>query len=79
EYLSPEQRTFLAVLRLVEEHIPPYEDERSTMGRPAYEMRSFLRVFLARNLFKIPTTDDLRKRLMADPNLRLIPSLAAMT
>lgn len=70
EYLNTEQRTFLAILRLVEEYVPPYESERSTMGRPAYEMGPFLRAFLARSLFRIPTTDDLRKRLMADPNLR---------
>ena len=71
-YLNQEQRTFLAALRLIEEYLPPYEIERSSMGRPAYQMEPFLRAFLAQSLLRIPTTDDLRKRLLADPNLRMI-------
>jgi len=72
EYLSPEQRTFLALLGLIEAYLPACEDTRSTMGRPAFAMKPFLRAFLARSFFRIPTMDDLRKRLMADPNLRQI-------
>lgn len=72
EYLNPEQRTFLALLGLIEVHLPPLENTRSTMGRPAFKTEPFLRAFLARSFFRISTTDDLRKRLMADPNLRQI-------
>ena len=36
------------------------------------EMDPFLRAFPARSLSRIPTTNDLRKRLMVDPNLRLM-------
>jgi len=75
EYLNPEQRTFLLLLEVIEEHLPPIIDTRSTMGRPAFEMEPFVRAFLARSFFRIPTTDDLRKRLIADPNLRQIVGL----
>jgi hypothetical protein len=70
EYLSPEQRTFIAMLRVIDEFLPPLSDNRSVMGRPAFGLEPFIRAFLARSFFRIATVDDLRKRLMADPNLR---------
>jgi hypothetical protein len=41
EYLNPEQRTFLALLGMIEES-PPLEATRSTMGRPAFNMNPCL-------------------------------------
>ena len=72
EYLNDEQRTFLAMLGLIADHLPPLEHRQSGLGRPAFEMEPFIRAFLARSFFRIATADDLRKRLRADPNLRQI-------
>jgi len=72
EYLSPEQRTFMALLGLVEKYLPQMADTRSPIGRPAFETEPFVRAFLARSFFRIPSTDGLRQRLKADPNLRQI-------
>ncbi|MEN6477920.1 MAG: transposase [Rectinema sp.] len=72
EYLSEEQRAFLAILRVIEEHLSAPCSTASKFGRPAYQSNPFIRAFLAKAFFRILTTDDLRKRLLADPNLRMI-------
>ncbi|MGA2547678.1 MAG: hypothetical protein ABSF43_14090 [Rectinemataceae bacterium] len=37
EYLNEEQRTFLAMLGLIADHLPPLERGQSGLGRPAFE------------------------------------------
>ncbi len=72
EYLSEEQRAFLGMLRVIEEHLPSRYRNGSRFGRPAYQDGSFIRAFLAKAFFRVLTMDDLRKRLLSDPNLRMI-------
>jgi len=72
EYLSEEQRAFLAMLRVIEEHLPSICRTVSRFGRPAYQDDPFIRAFLAKAFFRELTMDDLRKRLLSDPNLRMI-------
>ncbi|MEI8378464.1 MAG: transposase [bacterium] len=72
EYLTEDQRTFLAMLRVVEEQLPAPCDTESRFGRPAYRINPFIRAFLAKAFFRVLTIDDLRKRLLSDPNLRTI-------
>lgn len=85
EYLNTDQRSFLAMLRVVEEHIPSLIRTGSAMGRPAYEQLPFFRGFLSMSFFRITSIESLRKRLMTDPNLRQIcgfsrvPSLATFS
>jgi transposase len=85
EYLNKDHRAFLAMLRVVEEHIPPLERSGSGMGRPAYENVPFFRAFLAQSFFRIASIEALRNRILTDPNLRQIcgflavPSLATFS
>jgi len=72
EYLNEEQRAFLAILRAIEEHLPSICRTGSRFGRPAYHIAPFIRAFLAKVFFRVLTMDDLRKRLLSDPNLRMI-------
>jgi hypothetical protein len=82
EYLTKEQRAFLATLRVIEDALPSEAYyQRARTGRPAYYMLPFVRAFLAQPCFRIPTMEDLRKQLRTNPNLRkicgfnLVPSL----
>lgn len=76
EYLNTDHRAFLAMLRVVEEYLPPLENTGSGVGRPAYENAPF---------FRIASIEALRNRLLTDPNLRRIcgfpavPSLATFS
>jgi hypothetical protein len=72
QYLTDDQRAFLTALRLINQYQPALERVPAATGRPAYENEPFLRAFLAKNFFRIPTTDNLRERLQTDPNLRQI-------
>jgi len=73
EYLTGDQRTFLATLRVIEDTLPPEAYyQRARTGRPAYYMLPFMRAFFGQSFFRIPTMDDLRKQLRANPNLRKI-------
>jgi transposase/IS5 family transposase len=72
EYLTKEQRTFLAMLRVIEENLSAPIQTASRFGRPAYHITPFIRAFLAKVFFRVLTMDDLRKRLLSDPNLRTI-------
>lgn len=84
EYLNEEQRSFLALLRVFEASLP-YDEIHQLRGRPAYQARPFIRAFLAMSFFRIPTMENLRRRLEADPNLRMlcgfthVPSLATFS
>ncbi len=85
EYLTEEQRTFLAMLRVIEAHVSSPQETGSGFGRPAYDLQPFIRSFLAKSFFRLLSMDDMRKRLIADPNLRRIcgfttvPSLATFS
>ena len=72
EYLTEDQRTFLAILRVMEDHLAVAVDTESRYGRPSYSIHPFIRAFWAKSYFKILSMDDLRKRLVSDPNLRMI-------
>jgi len=73
EYLTGEQRAFLAALRCIEGALPSETRyPRARTGRPAYEMLPFMRAFLAQCFFRIPTMEDLRKQLQSNANLRKI-------
>lgn len=85
EYLNTDHRAFLAMLRVVEEYLPPVERTGSGMGRPAYENVPFFRAFLGMSFFRITSIEALQNRLLNDPNLRQIcgfstvPSLATFS
>jgi IS5 family transposase len=85
EYLNTDHRAYLAMLRVVEEHLPPVERMGTGMGRPAYENVPFFRAFLGMSFFRIASIDALRNRLLNDPNLRqicgfsIVPSLATFS
>lgn len=72
EYLNEEYRTFLAVLRVVGEHLPGEPYRLRTRGRPSYGREGFIRAFLAMNFFQIPTHTKLIQRLRSDSVLRRI-------
>jgi len=71
EYLSNNQKLFLAILQKVESSITIPEGH-SNKGRPAYPNIYFFRAFLAQSFFKLDTMEDLRSRLHADGNLRVL-------
>lgn len=68
--LTDDQRAFLAVLQTLSDHLPTLERPPARTGRPPMRNEPFLRAFLAKSFFAIPTTSDLIKRLKADPNLK---------
>ncbi len=72
EYLTEEHRSFLTMLRVIEEVQPPLAMNRYVRGRIPYEDQPIIRAFLARHFFRIATVDGLRNRLLTDPNLRTI-------
>lgn len=60
------------MLRVIEEHSAVPCETASRYGRPAYSINPFIRAFWAKSYFRLLTMDDLRKRLISDPNLRRI-------
>ena len=72
ESLTNDQKTFLHVLRVVEEFMPPIIWDKAHTGRPPYPLRPFIRSMFAKNMFHIEKTSRLRNRLISDPNLRLL-------
>jgi hypothetical protein len=82
EYLNTDHHAFFAMLRVIEEYLPPLERTGIGMGRPAYENVPFFRTFLGMSFFRIASIEALRNRLLTDSNLRqicgfsLVPSLA---
>ena len=77
EYLSEEHRCFLAMLRLIEEALPVLSMDRRLRGRTPYDNQPFIRAFLARHFFRIATIEEMRNRLLSDPNLRTSVVLVA--
>lgn len=72
ERLSAEHRGFMALLRVIEEHVPLHEAERSHFGRPRYNDLSIFRALIAKSLYQIDKNNLLRQRLISDSNLRRI-------
>jgi len=72
ERLTPEHRGFLAVLRVVEEHLPNMNGNRSFIGRPRYDDLPIFRAMLAKHVFQISKNNLLRQRLLSDSSLRRI-------
>jgi IS5 family transposase len=72
ESLNDQQKTFLNILRCIEEHIELPEKLYAGTGRRPYQYLPFFRSQLAKNYFQISTNTMLIERLKADPNLRLL-------
>jgi hypothetical protein len=71
EYLSNTYKTFLHLLRVTGESLPPLIRPRAQTGRPAYPYMPFIRSILAKDYFGVDTTCSLIQRLKGEPNLRL--------
>jgi hypothetical protein len=72
ETLNNQQKTFLEMLRCIEEHLPPLYRPYAGTGRKPYQYLPFLRSQWAKSFFQIATTTMLIERLKADPTLRLL-------
>ncbi|MDR1179713.1 MAG: transposase [Spirochaetales bacterium] len=72
EYLSDTYKTFLHLLRVIEEFLPPLIRPRAQTGRPAYPYMPFIRSILAKAYFGVDKTCALIQRLKGEPNLRLL-------
>ena len=72
EVLNDRQKTFLSMLRCIEEHLELPPRQYAGTGRKPYQYLPFFRSQLAKNYFQITTTRMLIERLKADPNLRLL-------
>jgi IS5 family transposase/transposase len=72
EYLSDEYKTFLHMLRVIEEQIPALIRPYAGTGRIPYQYPPFIRSFLAKGYFGIEKTSQLIQRLKGEPNLRLL-------
>jgi transposase len=72
EYLSDTCKTFLHLLRVIEELLPPLIRCRARTGRPPYPYLPFIRSILAKDYFGIDKTCAFIQRLPGDPNLRLL-------
>jgi hypothetical protein len=72
EYLSDEYKTFLQMLRVIEEQLPTLTRPYAGTGRIPYQYTPFIRSFLAKGYFGIEKTGRLIRRLKGEPNLRLL-------
>jgi hypothetical protein len=72
EHLSGEHRTFINMLRIIEDVMPIACRPYAGTGRPPYEDIAFFRAFFALSYFAIPSVTLLIKTLKSDPNLRQI-------
>jgi Flp pilus assembly protein TadD len=72
EYLSDEYKTFLHMLRVIEEQMPTLIRAYAGTGRIPYQYTPFIRSFLAKRYFGIEKTSQLIQRLKGEPNLRLL-------
>ena len=59
DYLANMHCSFLAMLRLIEDFIPPINENRAVAGRKPYAMMPFIRAFLAKSFFKLESNRDL--------------------
>jgi hypothetical protein len=72
EKLNTQQKTFLHMLRCIEEHVPVLYRPYAGTGRIPYQYLPFLRSRLAKNYFQVETTTKFIERLKADCNLRFL-------
>ena len=72
ETLNNQQKTFLHMLRCLEEHLKVPEREYAGTERKPYQYTPFIKSQFAKSVFQIATTSKLIERLQADPNLRLL-------
>lgn len=72
ERLSDEHRGFMALLCVVEEHLPPLNTKQSRFGRPRHDDLPFLRAFLAKHTYQIDKNNLMRQRLLSDSSLKKI-------
>ena len=72
EQLTDEYRTFLQVLRAIEESTPSPERLYAGAGRKPYRYLPFMRCVRAKGYFKTGKTQELIQRLKGEPNLRLL-------
>ena len=63
EYLSEEHRAFLAMLSVIEEHIPQLERIYKGKGRKPHQDMPIVRAFLAKAFMRIDTCSALLQRL----------------
>lgn len=85
EYLTEEHRTFLAMLRVVEDFLPLQNREYQGRGRKPIHDIPILRAFLCKCFFNMDTNRELLNRLKSDRSLRqicgfnLVPSEATLS
>jgi transposase len=72
EYLSDEYKTFLHMLRVLEEAQSPISRNYAGTGRKPYQYQPFIRCVWAKCFFKISTDTELIRRLKTDSALRLL-------
>jgi hypothetical protein len=72
EYFSDAYKTFLHLLHVIEELLPPLVRCRAKTGRPPYPYLPFIRSILAKDYFGVDKTSALIQRLQGEPNLRLL-------
>lgn len=72
EYLTDEYKTFLQMLRVIEDALPPVIRQYAGRGRRPYQYLPFMRSNWAMRYFKIGQVKTLIQRLKGDPNLRLL-------
>jgi hypothetical protein len=70
EQISKEHWTFIHILHIVEEALPPLYYPYAGNGRRPYEHKPFVRAFLALSYFGIASVSLLIKTLRSDSNLR---------
>ena len=78
EYLTEQHRAFLAMLRVIEEHLPQLERRHGGRGRPRLEDRPICPTFPAKSFFQIKATSELLNRLRSDSSLRRICGLTVV-
>ena len=72
EHLTDEHKSFLHILRTVEQFLPVYIRPAARTGRPPYPYYPFVRSMLAKSFLGIEKTSSFIQRLKSDPNLRLL-------
>jgi transposase len=72
EYLTDEYKTFLHIVRVLEDAQKPLARGYAGTGRIPYQYQPFVRSVPAKCFFKIGTTTQFIHRLQTDSNLRLL-------
>ncbi|MDR2731265.1 MAG: transposase [Treponema sp.] len=72
ENLINDKKTFLQVIRVIEEVMPHIIRRKARTGRPPYPLKLFIRPLFAKSIFQIEKAKTLMERLKGGPNLRLL-------